>query len=101
MTPSETAYAYIIECRDGSLYTGWTVDLDARILAHNEGNGARYTRGRGPVRLVASWRFSNRKDAMRLEYRLKRLRREEKVRLIERQRSISGSESGLGSMSER
>lgn len=54
---------YILECADGSFYTGISNDLDKRIKAHNDGLGAKYTRGRGPVRLLASKLFESRSEA--------------------------------------
>lgn len=78
-----TAYAYIVECADGTLYTGWTRDIEKRLAAHNGGRGAKYTRGRRPVRLAYSEEFSEKKDAMRREYAIKHLTRDEKLALIE------------------
>ena len=83
-------FVYIILCADNTLYTGWTVDLEARIKAHNAGNGAKYTRGRGPVTLVYSESFETKSDAMRREMEIKKLSRIEKLQLIEQQ-----SESGF------
>jgi len=76
------AYTYIIECSDGTLYTGWTVDLTKRIDAHNNGTGAKYTRGRAPVKLVYCETYDDRQMAQEREYALKRLTRKEKVALI-------------------
>ncbi len=73
---------YIVACRDSTLYTGWTNNLDARIKAHNEGRGGRYTRSRLPVRLVYSEPHMTRSDAMKRESAIKQLSREEKLRLI-------------------
>ncbi len=78
-------YTYILECADGSYYTGWTTDLDKRVKAHNsEKGGAKYTRGRRPVRLVYYEAFETKNEAMEREYRIKRLTRAEKVKLIEK-----------------
>ncbi|MEA4921915.1 MAG: GIY-YIG nuclease family protein [Eubacteriaceae bacterium] len=82
-------YVYILECRDGSLYTGWTTDIDARIKAHNEGKGAKYTRGRGPVKLVHLETFDNRSDALKREMAIKKLTRSQKERLISKGSIIS------------
>jgi putative endonuclease len=71
-------YTYIIECADGTMYTGWTTQLDKRIESHNSGKGAKYTRGRHPVRLLAAWSFSTRNEAMACESKIKRLTREAK-----------------------
>ncbi|QUF83615.1 GIY-YIG nuclease family protein [Clostridium sp. LQ25] len=76
-------YVYIIECSDGTLYTGWTNNLDKRIEQHCNGTGAKYTRGRGPVRLVYHEEFNDKRDAMRREYEIKRYSRINKLKLIE------------------
>jgi putative endonuclease len=73
---------YIVECADGSLYTGITTDLDRRIDEHNSGTGARYTRGRRPVRLVHSEDLEDRGAASRREAKIKRMTREGKKELI-------------------
>ena len=76
-------YTYIVQCRDGSLYTGWTTDLKRRVRAHNEGTGAKYTKSRRPVSLVYYEIFDTREEAMRREYEIKQLTRSEKLRLID------------------
>jgi putative endonuclease len=73
---------YIVECADSTYYTGWTDDIDARLRKHNERKGARYTRSRVPVRLAISWQFLSKSDAMRAEWFLKKLSRQEKSMLI-------------------
>ena len=73
---------YVVECADGSWYTGYTTDVEARVSAHNAGTGARYTRARGPVRLVAVAEFPTKHDAMSAEYRFKRLPRDRKEQLV-------------------
>jgi len=75
-------FVYIARCSDGSLYTGYTSDLEMREKQHNEGKGARYTRGRGPVKIVYSERFQNKSNAMKREYQIKKMKREEKERLV-------------------
>ena len=75
-------YVYIVRCRDGSLYTGATNDLEKRVTAHNTGRGARYTRSRRPVALVYSRAVRDRSRALSVEARLKQLTRAEKQRLI-------------------
>lgn len=75
-------FAYILQCSDGTLYTGWTRDLEQRLLTHNSGKGAKYTRVRLPVSLLASWCFDNKIDAMRMEYAIKKLPRKTKLELI-------------------
>ncbi len=75
-------YTYLVQCADDSYYAGWTTDLEARVRAHNAGQGARYTRGRRPVRLVY-WEFQpTRSAAQRREAALRRLGREQKVALV-------------------
>lgn len=74
----------MVECRDGSLYIGWTTDLDARVAAHNDGTGARYTRSRRPVRLVYWEEAADRGTALRREAALKRLPRSAKLALVKR-----------------
>ncbi|MBQ7583484.1 MAG: GIY-YIG nuclease family protein [Lachnospiraceae bacterium] len=76
-------FVYILECADGTLYTGFTNDLDKRLMAHNSGKGAKYTRNRLPVRLVYSEEFENKNEAMSREWHIKHdLSREEKIKLI-------------------
>lgn len=77
-----TAYTYIVECRDSTLYTGWTNHLEERIESHNAGKGAKYTRARLPVRLVYYECFPTKKEATKREYAIKRLSREDKLKLI-------------------
>lgn len=76
-------YVYIVECSDGTLYTGWTNNLDKRIEQHCNGTGAKYTRGRGPVTLVYHEEFNDKRDAMRREYEIKKYSRINKLKLIE------------------
>lgn len=76
-------YTYIVECRDKSLYTGWTTDLKKRIAAHNAGTGAKYTKSRRPVKLVYSEEFETKEKAMKREYAIKHMSRSEKLKLIE------------------
>ncbi|MBU5454912.1 GIY-YIG nuclease family protein [Caproiciproducens sp. MSJ-32] len=75
-------YVYMLECSDGSLYTGWTNNLEKRIAAHNNGKGAKYTRVRLPVKLVYYEEYEDKIEAMKREYEIKRLSRKEKVKLI-------------------
>lgn len=74
---------YILKCNDNSLYTGWTNDITHRLKMHNEGKGAKYTRGRGPVELVYLEEFKTKQEAMSREAKIKRLTRKEKLLLIE------------------
>jgi putative endonuclease len=78
------AFTYIAECSDGSLYTGWTLDLEGRLKAHNDGTGAKYTRTRRPVKLVYSEEFDTRAKACQRECQIKELKRKEKLKLINR-----------------
>lgn len=75
-------YVYIVQCTDHTYYTGWTTDIQKRLNAHNEGRGARYTKGRGPVTLVYAETFEHKGDALRREMAIKKLSREEKSRLV-------------------
>ena len=74
---------YILKCNDNRLYTGWTNDITHRLKMHNEGKGAKYTRGRGPVELVYLEEFETKQEAMSREAKIKRLTRKEKLLLIE------------------
>lgn len=75
-------YTYIVECADKSLYCGWTNDLEKRIIAHNAGKGAKYTKPRLPVRLVYHEEFETKEEAMSREWQIKQLSRAEKEKLI-------------------
>lgn len=75
-------YVYILKCADDTLYTGITKNLEKRIKQHNEGKGAKYTRGRGPVALVKSFTCNSKGEALKLEYRLKQLSKEEKLNYV-------------------
>ncbi len=76
------AFAYLVRCADGSLYAGWTNNPDARLVAHNDGVGAKYTRTRRPVTLVYLERCDDRRAAMRREAELKRMTRAQKLALV-------------------
>ena len=75
-------YLYVLECGDGTLYTGYTPDVEARLAQHRAGTGAKYTRGRGPLTLLASAKFPTKHDAMSAEYHFKRLTRDKKDALL-------------------
>lgn len=75
-------YTYIVECSDGTYYCGWTNNLEKRIIAHNSGTGAKYTRTRRPCRLVYYEEFETKEEAMSREWHIKRLTRQEKEALI-------------------
>jgi len=74
-------HVYILKCGDGTFYAGATNDLPKRLAAHRSGNGAKYTRGRGPLALVWKKGVKDRSAALKLEARIKRLRRAEKEKL--------------------
>ena len=75
-------YTYIIECSDGSYYTGYTTDIERRIKEHNQGKGAKYTRGRTPVELIYSEGYKSKRKAMQREHEIKNLSRKEKEAII-------------------
>ena len=75
-------YCYIVECADGTLYTGWTTDPKRRVTMHNRGLGARYTRMRGPVKLVYVEEQPDRRSAMKRERAIKRMTRSQKIGLM-------------------
>lgn len=75
-------YVYILRCKDNTLYTGYTVDLDNRVQVHNKGLGAKYTRGRLPVKLVYHEVLDSKSEALKREHSIKRLSRHEKLKLI-------------------
>lgn len=75
-------HVYIVECSDGTYYTGYTTDVTRRVAEHNEGAGAKYTRGRRPVQLVHEEAYGSRAAAMRREYAIKQLSRPAKERLV-------------------
>jgi putative endonuclease len=83
-------YCYILECADGTFYTGWTTDPQRRVNTHNQGAGARYTRARRPVVLVYVEKQADRSEAMRRELQIKSLDRVHKKALIERFRQGGG-----------
>lgn len=77
-----SAFVYIVECADKTLYTGWTTDVERRLKEHNAGRGARYTREHGPVRLVYVEAVPDRSAALKRELEIKRMRRAKKLELI-------------------
>ena len=74
-------WVYMLRCQDGTLYTGATCDIPRRLAAHNSGKGAKYTRGRRPVELVYYEQFETKEEAMRREWEIKQMTREEKKKL--------------------
>ena len=87
--PNHEHYVYVLECADGTFYTGYTTDPERRVREHDAGEGAKYTRGRTPVELRHVERFESKSAAMSREYELKQLSRAEKERLVEG--SVAGS----------
>ncbi|MEF2877873.1 MAG: GIY-YIG nuclease family protein [Blautia sp.] len=77
-------YTYMVRCRDGSLYTGWTNCLEKRLACHNAGKGAKYTKTRLPVELVYYETFEKKEEAMRREWQIKKMSRKEKIELIKK-----------------
>jgi putative endonuclease len=73
---------YVLRCADGTLYTGITTSVERRLKEHHAGSGARYTRGRGPLELVAAWAFPDESSVRRAEARFKRFRRAKKLRTL-------------------
>jgi putative endonuclease len=76
-------YCYIVECADGTYYTGWTTDPERRVATHNKGRGAKYTKMRLPVKLVYVEELPDRKSAMKREIAIKKMQRDGKQKLIE------------------
>ena len=82
-------YTYILRCKDGSFYTGWTNNLEKRIKDHNAGKGAKYTKSRCPVELVYYETFATKEEAMRREYAVKQLSRIKKIQLISGENKVA------------
>lgn len=76
------AFVYILRCKDGNLYTGWTNDLEHRLAMHRAGKGAKYTRGRGPLVLVYTEELADKSEALKREAAIKKLPKAEKLALI-------------------
>lgn len=91
--PQFEHYLYILECADGSLYAGYTTDVDKRVRAHQEGKGAKYTRSHAPVRLLDKARFFSKERAMSVEARFKRLSKQQKESLLESAAATSLAEA--------
>ena len=83
LTTVRQNYTYLLRCADGTLYCGWTNDLEKRVTAHNAGAGAKYTKPRRPVTLACYETFATKQEAMRREAEIKRLTRQQKLALIE------------------
>lgn len=91
---SSNHYVYIVQCGDGSYYTGYTTDLSHRLAQHECGKGAKYTRGRGPLTLVYQAEFKTKREAMQVEYQIKQRSRAQKEKIIkeERQNHVESTE---------
>ncbi|WP_026562436.1 GIY-YIG nuclease family protein [Bacillus sp. J37] len=83
MVQNETHYFYVLECSDGSYYAGYTVNLERRIHNHNTGKGAKYTRGRTPVKLLYSEKFESKSEALKMEIKFKKFSKKRKHSYIE------------------
>ncbi|OOB77394.1 MAG: hypothetical protein BEN19_02045 [Epulopiscium sp. Nuni2H_MBin003] len=81
-------YIYILECNDNTLYTGYTINLENRINTHNLGKGAKYTKGRLPVKLVYFETYELKSDALKREIQIKKLGRLDKLKLIKKGRIV-------------
>ena len=81
-------YTYMVLCKDKTLYTGWTNNLEKRLVSHNAGTGAKYTKSRRPVTMVYAEEHAEKRDAMRREAQIKRLSRREKLALIDSKQNI-------------
>jgi putative endonuclease len=92
---SDTHWVYVVECADGTYYTGYTTDVERRVAEHDAGEGAKYTRGRTPVELVHAEAHGSRSAALSREYEVKQLSRDEKAALAA-QSSAADSASGTG-----
>lgn len=79
-------YVYILQCADDTLYCGWTTDPEKRLEVHNSGKGAKYTRSRLPVKMIYLEEFEDRHEALSREWHIKRMSREEKLELINREK---------------
>ena len=84
-----TCYCYILECADGTYYTGWTTDPERRVKQHNKGTGARYTKTRRPVRLVYLEEQPDKVTAMKRELAIKKLKRVQKSKLVEESTQVN------------
>jgi len=84
-----TCYCYILECADGTYYTGWTTDPERRVKQHNKGTGARYTKTRRPVRLVYLEEQPDKVTALKRELAIKKLKRIQKSKLVEESTQVN------------
>ena len=86
--PRSGRKSYILECKDGTYYTGWTNNLEKRLKDHNEGRGAKYTKARLPVSLIYYEEFQTKEEAMRREYAIKHMTRKEKEKIMKVQLTV-------------
>lgn len=84
-----TCYCYILECVDGTYYTGWTTDPERRVKQHNKGIGARYTKTRRPVKLVYLEEQPDKATALKRELAIKKLKRVQKSKLVEKSTQVN------------
>lgn len=82
MEKANEHYFYVLKCGDGSFYGGYTTDVQRRVRQHNDGKGAKYTRSKGPVKLIYTEAFETKGEALRTEYRFKKLTRKQKEKFL-------------------
>lgn len=80
--PKDKFYVYMVRCKNNSLYTGWTTDLERRVKEHNNGTGSKYVRANGPVELVYFEKMNDKVEATKREYQIKQLTKEKKELLV-------------------
>ena len=93
-------FTYLLRCADGTLYCGWTTSLKKRLLAHNQGQGAKYTRSRRPVELVYYEVFETKQEAMQREWAIKQMTRKQKLALCKGQKIPPSLRSGTPAQSD-
>ena len=95
--PASEFSLYIVRCADGALYTGIATDVDKRLAEHASGAGAKFLRGKGPLEIVFAETVGDRSSALQLEYRVKRLSREQKLELVRGERQLTELVGGTAS----
>lgn len=95
--PASEFSLYIVRCADGVLYTGIATDVDKRLAEHASGAGAKFLRGKGPLEIVFAETVGDRSSALQLEYRVKRLSREQKLELVRGERQLTELVGGAAS----
>lgn len=95
--PASKFSLYIVRCADGALYTGIATDVDKRLAEHASGAGAKFLRGKGPLEIVFAEIVGDRSSALQLEYRVKRLSREQKLELVRGERQLTELVGGAAS----